>query len=222
MWNIIGDQNWKDATVRVAVVAHWDTHPTSDRDPDPAKQALSTPGANANASGVAVIAELARVLNGHLPTGLGVEYVLTDGGDLGPKTDEMGLGAAAFVRDLKERPKPDYAIVVDMIGQKNLKVRMELNSLKTAKQLEYALYRQAAKLGLGETFPMEFGLQIFDDHIPLHAGGIRSIALIDFEYLLHWHTSTDTADQCSTESLAAVGALLQSWLQQDPPFSYGS
>ena len=221
MWNIIGDLNWKDATVRVALLAHWDTHPTSERDNDPTKQPLPTPGANANASGVAVLVELARALNGHLPTGLGVEFVLTDGQDLGPKMDEMGLGAIAYVQGLKGGVKPDYAIVLDMVGQKNLKVRMELNSLKSAKQLEYGLYRHAAKIGLADTFPMEFGLQIYDDHVPLINSGIRSVALVDFDYLLQWHTSDDIPDRCAPESLALVGKLLESWFQQDPPFSYG-
>jgi len=221
MWNIVGEQNWKDATVRVLLVAHWDSRPTAELESDPEDKKKAVPGANDGASGVAVLLELARVLKGHLPAGVGVEYLMTDGQALGPKLDEMFLGAEAFAKDLPNHTKPNYGIVVDMVGKKNLNVSMELNSIKSAKTLVYALCRHATQIGLGEVFPMEFGQELSDDHVPLNRAGLKTIDLIDFHYLQYWHTLQDTPDKCSPDSLGQVGKLLQTWLQKDPPFDYG-
>ena len=92
MWNIIGVQNWDKATIRVALLAHWDTRPTADQETDPDKRAMPIPGADDGASGVAVLLELARAMKVS-PAKVGVMYVLLDGEDLGPGLDEMFLGA---------------------------------------------------------------------------------------------------------------------------------
>ena len=220
MWNIIGDQNWKDATVRVALFAHWDSRPTAELDRNADNRSKAIPGANDGASGVAVLLELARVLKSQLPSSVGVQYVMTDGAALGPGVNEMFLGSDAYAKDLANHPQPSYAIVLDMVGKKNLKVAMELNSLKYAKVLEYALYKHATTVGLGDAFPMEFGQQLRDDHLPLIQAGLRAIDIIDFNYLEYWHTLEDTPDKCSPDSLGIVGKLLQTWLQKDPPFTF--
>jgi Zn-dependent M28 family amino/carboxypeptidase len=220
MWNIIGEQGPKDPAVRVLLVAHWDTRPAAELESDPADKLKGVPGANDGASGVSVLLELAHVLQGHLPDGVAIEYLMTDGQSLGPGTNEMFLGAEAFAKDVSNHPKPTYGILVDMVGQKNLTIQLELNSIQSAKTLLYALWRHAAQVGLGDVFPMEFGQKLMDDHLPLNRVGIRTIDLIDFHYLPFWHTLQDTPDKCSAESLGKVGKLLQTWLQKDPIFTY--
>ena len=217
MWNILAYQNWAHAKVRIALIAHWDSRAEADQEKDPAKAAQPIPGADDGASCVAIITELARVMKGRL-SDVGVEYVLTDGEDLGPGEDEMYLGAIVYGNRLPT-PKPDYGILLDMLGQKNLKVPVEPNSLEIDGNLVIALYRLAGKLGLGDTFPMEQGERIDDDHLPITKEGLKTIDLIDFMgYQGYWHTLQDTPDKCSPDSLGKVGKLMQAWLEQQPPY----
>jgi len=220
MWNIIGEQNWKDAAIRVVLLAHWDTRPEAEMERESENKRKPIPGANDGASGVAVLLELARVLKGELPATVGVQFVMTDGEDLGPGLNEMFLGADAYAKDLPNHPRPTYGILLDMVGKKDLVVSMELNSIKYARSLVYALCKHATQVGLGETFPMDFGQTISDDHLALNRAGLRTVDLIDFHYLEYWHTLQDTPDKCSADSLGKVGKLLQTWLQKDPPFDY--
>jgi len=220
MWNIVADQGAKDPVVRVLLMAHWDTRPAAELENDPEDKKKGVPGANDGASGVSVLLELARVLKDHLPDGVAVEYVMSDGQSLGPNINEMFLGSEAFAKDLPNHPKPTYGIVVNMVGQKNLVVSMELKSIQYAKTLNYQLFRHASQVGLGDVFPLEFGQELKDDHLPLNRAGVRTIDLIDFHYLQYWHTLQDTPDKCSADSLGKIGKLLQTWLQKDPPFTY--
>ncbi|HZH98501.1 MAG TPA: M28 family peptidase, partial [Fimbriimonadaceae bacterium] len=117
MWNIIGEQNWKDAKTRMLLIAHWDTRPYASEESDPTKAKQPIVGANDGASGVAVLLELMRVLKERKPE-LGIMYLMTDGEDLGPTLDEMFLGAKFFAKNLP-KPKPDYGILIDMVGDKD-------------------------------------------------------------------------------------------------------
>lgn len=219
MWNVIGEQNWQNAKVRVALYAHWDTRPSADQEEDSEKRAKPIPGANDGASGVAVLLELARVLKENHPE-VGVMYVFTDGEDLGPGLDEMFLGARAFA----QRPpdlKPTYGILLDMIGDKDLVVPMEPNSMRYNGNMLLDLYRHADSVGLGKSFPMVEGPEIEDDHMPLNEAGLKTVDLIDFTYL-PWHTLSDTPDKCTPASLGKVGKLLETWLEKHPAYDPGN
>ncbi|MFZ4507097.1 MAG: M28 family peptidase [Fimbriimonas sp.] len=216
MWNILGEQNWEKAKVRVLLLAHWDTRPTADMEQDDAKAAKPILGANDGASGVAVLLELARALKLQSHPDVGVMFLLTDGEDLGPGLDEMFLGARAFAKAIPT-PRPEYGILLDMIGDKDLRIPIEPNSYAAAPDLVRNLYRHADKIGLGTTFPATLGPTIEDDHIPLIQAGLPTIDLIDFDYA-PWHTLGDTVDKCSPASLGKVGRLLASWLRQPTPY----
>lgn len=215
MWNVVGQQNWVNAKHRVLLFAHWDTRPFATEEYDFEKSQKPIPGANDGASGVAVLLELMRVLKGR--TGdLGILYVLTDGEDLGPGLGEMFLGAKHLAKTLTE-PKPNYGILLDMIGDKDLRVPVEQNSFQHAKPLVQELYSTARSLGMGKEFPYVLGQAISDDHLPLIAAGVPSVDLIDFDYD-PWHTLEDTVDKCSPESLGKVGRLLEVFLTKKPMF----
>lgn len=217
MWNIVGSQNWKNAATRVVLLAHWDTRPTAEQDPSPTRRSQPIAGANDGASGVAVLLELMRHTKTSIPKDLGILYLFTDGEDLGPGLDEMFLGAKAFSARLKA-PKPDYGILLDMIGDKDLVVPMEPNSYRMAKGPMLALYGHAEKIGLGKTFPRRMGDEILDDHLSLNDAGIPTLDLIDFDYA-PWHTSADTVDKCFPASLGKVGTLLLSFLSQSKAYT---
>jgi Zn-dependent M28 family amino/carboxypeptidase len=216
MWNVLGEQNWKDSKVHVVLFAHWDTRPMASQEENEYRRSRPIPGANDGASGVAVLLELARVLKETHPE-VGIQYVFTDGEDLGPELNEMFLGARAYAKQLGAN-KPDYGILLDMIGDKNLTVPMEPNSMSYARDVVYELYSHAARVGLGGTFPMTQGPTIEDDHIPINQAGLPTVDLIDFSYPA-WHTLDDTADKCSAQSLGKVGKLLQTWLERKPAYT---
>ena len=127
MWNVIGYQNWEKAKTRVLLIAHWDTRPTADMEDTPDRQMRPIIGASDGASGVAVLLELMRVLKGANPD-LGIQYLFVDGEDLGPGLDEMFLGAEHYAKNLPLH-KPQYGILLDMVGDKDLRITMEPNSL---------------------------------------------------------------------------------------------
>ncbi|MCP4727961.1 MAG: M28 family peptidase, partial [bacterium] len=58
-----------------------------------------------------------------------------------------------------------------------------------------------------KSFKNRIGPDVIDDHRPLIEIGIPIIAIIDFDYD-PWHTSEDTPDKCSPESLRQIGVLL--------------
>jgi hypothetical protein len=58
-----------------------------------------------------------------------------------------------------------------------------------------------------------FDRDILDDHTPLNEAGIAAIDLIDFDYP-PWHTSDDTIDKLSAESLRIVGAVTAYYLSE--------
>lgn len=221
MWNILGEQNWKDAKVRVVLLAHWDTRPDAPQEMDSEKAKKPILGANDGASGVAVLLELARAMKDKLPKDLGILYLMTDGEDLGPDLDEMFLGAVHFSKNLP-KPKPNYGILLDMIGDRSLSIPVEPNSYAAAQDIVQQFYRVARSAGFKDAFPSTFGPSISDDHLSLIEAGVPTMDLIDFDYGPNhswWHTHEDTVDKCSANSLGTVGKAMEAWLTQTPVWS---
>jgi hypothetical protein len=187
----------------IVIGAHWDTRPYADQDPDTSKHNQPVPGANDGASGVAVLTELARVF-GKEPPPVGVELVCFDGEDLGIGGDVQGFcrGSRAYVRML-EHPRPALAIVLDMVGDKDLNLYYEVNSRASAKNLVDRLW-MLAKASDAPAFIPEERHNVYDDHAPFLEAGIPGIDVIDFDYKA-WHTTGDDVSQVSGKSLGQVG-----------------
>lgn len=218
MDNVVGEINWKDAKTRVVLVTHWDTRPFADQDPDPANRTKPILGANDAASGTAVLLELARVFKARpLDKSVGVRFVLVDGEDLGPDSNEMYLGAIAYGKSAE--PRGDYGILLDMIGDRDLEVPMELSSMRLVPKLQRAFYDHAKTVDpiVAKAFPSRPGYDIEDDHLPLIKAGLPTIDLIDFDYP-YWHTVEDRPEHCSAKSLGIVGRLVDSWLRKSPAY----
>lgn len=205
MSNLVAQIN-PTAPRQVMLCAHWDTRPTADQEIDPVKRKMPIDGANDGASGVAVLLEVARVLAAK-PLGptVGVQIVLFDGEDYGPGLENMFLGARHYAKK-PALPKPDYAILIDMIGDKDLNIRREVNSENNASEINDKVWKAAQALGI-KAFQYGVGYEIQDDHLPLQAAGWKAIDLIDFDYA-PWHTLDDTVDKTSPASLKAVGDVL--------------
>ena len=109
-------------------------------------------------------------------------------------------------------PKPDHAIILDMVGDQHLHFPIERFSYSHAPQLVRKIWKLANKLNL-PAFDQSLGYTIYDDHVPLwENANIPAIDIIDFdyphEYNNYWHTLEDTPDKCSAGSLEQVGILL--------------
>jgi Zn-dependent M28 family amino/carboxypeptidase len=96
------------------------------------------------------------------------------------------------------------AIVVDMIGDRELAIRRDPASTGWLTDL---LWGSARRLGHRAHFLDEL-LAVEDDHIPFLREGIPSALLIDFDYGPYWHTPEDTLDKVSARSLQIVGEVL--------------
>jgi Zn-dependent M28 family amino/carboxypeptidase len=193
-----------DEPPRVILGAHYDTRLHADQDPDPAKQQDPVPGANDGASGVAVLLELARVLP---EDGGPVWLVFFDAEDNGRIEGwDWILGSQAFVAELEFQP--EAAVIVDMIGDADQNIYIERNSNP---ELSEEIWEIAAELGYGRSFIPTPRHSILDDHTPFLQAGIPAVDIIDFDYP-YWHTTEDTVDKVSAESLEAVGRTLQEWL----------
>ena len=192
--------------------AHWDTRPRAEYDPDPDKRQTPILGANDGASGVAVLMQLAEILANQMPQRT-VYLVFFDGEDYGfpGSVDLYCLGSEYFAKNLPI-PKPAEAIVIDMIGDADLRIPVERNSVNSNPVLVRKLWSLAAQRRYS-AFVHQIDEEIYDDHLMLirHAG-IPSVDLIDFQYPNHftnyWHTTADTPDKCSAKSLQIVGTIL--------------
>lgn len=208
--NIIAEFNGQDGET-IMLAAHWDTRPIADHDPDPEKRDTPIIGANDGASGVAVLLEIARVLSLKSPKKR-VLIVLFDGEDYGKGIYEMVLGSRYFA-DHMNNWKPDWGILLDMIGDKNLEIPIEPNSSRAAPDLVKQIWDKARELNL-KPFQPRYGPAIYDDHIPMIEAGVPFVDLIDFDYP-YWHTLEDTSDKCSADSLEIVGRLVLSLIYED-------
>ena len=196
---------YPDKKERILLCAHWDSRHHADKDPDPVKWTQPVPGANDGASGVAVLLEIASGLMEKEPPA-GVDIVFFDGEDSGAygENDTWLLGSRHFARVMPFTYRPKYAILLDMIGDRDLSLSRDINSIDSAPRLWERIIRHCENLDIALS-PGTF--MILDDHVPLIQRGIPSVDLIDFDFTF-WHTVSDTPDKCSAESLGKIGALV--------------
>ena len=213
--NIIARFN-PDAEFQTVISAHWDTRPWADL--EDLRQDRDQPiiGANDGASGVAVLLELAKIM-GENPPPIGVNLVFFDGEDLGiPGENETYCQGSRFFAKNLPIPRPDEAINLDMVGDKQLVLPIERYSLEYHPKLVRHLWDRAKDMGL-DAFIGRVDYAIYDDHIPLNEiAGIPSINIIDFKYpnsyANFWHTLNDIPENCSEESLGQVGDLMVDYI----------
>lgn len=208
MINIIAsiDPDNKNLSKRYLLAAHYDSRPRADYDLDPDKKDSWIDGANDGASGVAVLMELANLFVSQKPQ-VGIDLLLLDGEDFGRSgdLDEYFLGAKDFIkRDIKG--KYEFALVIDMVGDSDLKIYREEHSNKYSPEVTDLVWKTAA--ALGETaFVDSVKHAIHDDHLSFMTIKLQSAVIIDFDYR-YWHTTLDKADKCSAASLESVGQVV--------------
>ena len=209
--NIIGVIN-PDASQRLLLLAHWDTRPWADNDPDPANHNKPIMGANDGASGVGVLLQLARQLKTD-KTELGVDIVLVDAEDMGESDNEesWGLGTQFWTAHPHvEGYKPLFGILLDMVGASDATFSREYYSTQYASGFVDLVWKCAT----GSHFINSQGGAVTDDHVFVNQAGIPCIDIIDMRsgsdtgFCPVWHTVHDTMDAIDPATLAEVGQTL--------------
>ena len=208
IWASFGSHKSKGNAGRIMLGAHWDTRPRSDQENDPIKQKIPTPGANDGASGVAVLLELARIFAVNPPP-VTVDLVFFDLEDMGNINNlPFSIGSREFI---SRNPfyRPSVGVILDMVCDKNLSIPKELYSKTQATQLLNRIWK-IAEAQNATAFRDNAGTYIQDDHIPFLEAGIPVVDLIHYPFPDYWHTSKDTLDKCSSQSLQQVGNVISS------------
>lgn len=163
-------------------------------------------GASDGGSSTGLLLELARVLATQ-PRIDDVYVVFFDGEEaFGEWSDTDSVYGS---RHLAARWRSDGTLArlkalinLDMIGDKSLNIRQEMNSSAPLRRL---FWSTAAELGYKAYFPDE-QIATDDDHMPFIKLGAPAIDIIDFDYP-PWHTDSDTMDKLSAQSLEIVGTV---------------
>jgi hypothetical protein len=202
------------ATERILFLAHWDTRPMADRSENLGQQRLPVPGANDGASGVAVLLGVADALKATPPT-VGVDLLFVDGEDYGDfaDTNDVLIGSRWFGAHQPAGYQPLFAVLFDMVGDKDLQIFQEGNSIAGAPEVVQRVWRVAAERGHAQKFVSSVRHTLTDDHVALQKAGIRAIDVVDFDYP-YWHTTEDTLDKVSAESLQIVGDVAVALVRQ--------
>lgn len=206
---------------RIILGAHYDTKRFANLDKTSPNAPI--PGANDGASGVAVLIELGRQLKeSRILKNYGIDLVFFDGeeGLLSPEDGEdkwLPLGSGYFANNLLQfypEALPKGAIIVDMVCDKDLKLEYESNSLAFAPTQFKRFWEIGQKIN-PYAFSSTKPISITDDHTALNNAGIPSFNIIDLDYPA-FHTTKDTLDKCSANSLQTVSDTLQQYITTLP------
>lgn len=195
---------------RWLLVAHFDSRPVADREVSATRRAMPVPGANDGASGVAVLLEVARQIarepSAYRPTAI----ALVDGEDWPASWDPQAGGVALAGSRRLAAPATARgfaaAIVVDMVGDRDLDLLQDPASLEASRGLVGEVWRAGRSIS-PTAFRARVGPQLVDDHVPLIEAGVPACLVIDFTYPA-WHTLSDTPARTSPASLGEVGSAL--------------
>lgn len=219
-----------ELTQRILLASHYDSKQFANQDQNPQLRQQPVLGANDSGSGTAILLEMARnlsLLEKRKELKIGVDLIFIDGEEgefvsssKNKKSDVTAwvwrpLGSLYLAEHIKEiypNRLPVNGIVIDMVGDKDLNLYIELNSFKYAPEPVKAIWKIGQNMAPHAFLP-EGKYNIIDDHMPLNNVGIPSMLIIDFDYP-SWHTTQDTLDKCDPKSLKIVGQTLLDYLKQ--------
>jgi Zn-dependent M28 family amino/carboxypeptidase len=217
--NIIGRFNTTSQR-RILLGAHWDSRPFTDSPLTVGDKKRPVLGADDGASGVGVLLEIARQLEVN-PVDFGVDIVFFDLEDYGDSNGGVSetwcLGSQYFSKNLiyQAGEKPEYGILLDMVGASGARFAKEEISVTYAASIVEKVWNLAQAMGYGNYFVDDRVGAITDDHYFVNS--IARIPMIDIinrpidsqtGFVPHWHTPDDTLDKIDRNTLRAVGQLL--------------
>ena len=161
---------------------------------------------------------------------MGVDIILFDAEDYGESKDDIedeaegaknrstwALGSQHWSNNLHRGGyKPQYGILLDMVGARNARFPKEQYSKYFAEPIVEKVWGLAHKLGYSNYFHNADGGGVTDDHYFVNT--IANIPMIDIINLPldsenkgfgnHWHTHSDNMDVINKRTLKAVGQVL--------------
>jgi glutaminyl-peptide cyclotransferase len=229
-------QNETEELGRIVLSAHYDTRNIADRDSNESLRNTPILGANDGASGVAALVELGRIIPS-MDLNNEIMLLFSDAEDQG---DNYTLGAEAWADNLSQEEinRTESFILLDMIGDADLQLTKIIPSTPILTENMMIL---GQKLGLSnqtdgcngqrsDIMQSNRSLAVIDDHVHPFALGIPSLDIIDLTYGVnatpfggYWHTTQDTPDKVSAESLESVGRIVElglltgAWTTIDTP-----
>lgn len=226
--NIIASYN-PSATKRVLLAAHWDTRRIADKDTQRIDEPID--GANDGGSGVAVLLEIARVIQeSALKPEIGIDFILFDGEDDGEPEHTNSrdnsqtwwcLGSQHWSKIPHQKGYTAYyGILVDLVGAKGARFYREGYSMRYGKNIVNKVWNFASELGYSDFFIMRDAPEIIDDHVFVNRdAGIPMINIVefspDFGFGHYHHTHSDNMDNIDKRSLRAVGQTVLFTLYQE-------
>lgn len=214
--NIIGTINPELGT-RVLLCAHWDSRHIADQDDENTDEPIA--GANDNASGVAVLLEMARCMAEHDPN-VGVDMVFFDLEDQGrnaheeyANTEDHGFcRGSQYWSERQTNADYRYGILLDMVGAADAVFTLEGTSFNAAPEVMYKVWDMANQLGFEHHFSYNRTSGVFDDHWHLlNTAEIPAIDIIQYDansrtrFGPYWHTHADNISIIDRQTLKAVG-----------------
>ena len=210
---------------RILICAHWDSRPWADNDPDSANWRKPVMAANDGASGVAVMLEIARLLQQNDSASVAVDFVCFDAEDWGTPQwendsdgDSWALGAQYWAANCPKQiaNSYQYGILLDMVGGQSARFYQEYFSMKYARNIVEKVWQAASAAGYGSYFPAKDGGGVTDDHLPVNEkAGIPCIDIINHypdceqsNFGPTWHTINDNMQHIDKNTLQAVGQTL--------------
>jgi Zn-dependent M28 family amino/carboxypeptidase len=188
---------------RIVVAAHYDTKRFRE---------FRFVGANDGGSSAAFLIELARTLKGRTNS-FTIELLFLDGEEAVVEwqgTDRT-YGSRHYVNLARRNgslASLKALVLVDMIGDRDLRIRRDLNSTPWLTDI---IWNAARRQKIPQF--VEDSTAIEDDHLPFLEAGVPAVDVIDLEYPA-WHTAADTLDQVSARSLQIVADVLLAALPQ--------
>ena len=194
---------WKDGGNIILLCSHYDTK---------ILKGIEFIGANDGGSSTGVLLELARVFSNSPEMARRVELVFFDGEEaIVDFTPTDGLyGSRHYAKFWRSAPidkKPEAAYVLDLVGDKSMRIDPPYDS---PSNLLSELYTAANNLGHRSLFGI-YPTPITDDHVPLNAAGIPALNIIDSHYISKgkWHTAGDNLNSISEENMDIIGEVVE-------------
>ena len=187
---------------RILFTGHYDTKLFKD---------IRFVGASDGASSAAFLIELVQALKDQ-PREFTYEFVWFDGEEAVAEwnlNSDSTYGSRFYVQQATKAGAISTIkalILVDMIGNKNLRIERDSYS---AGWLNDIVWNTARRLGKKQFVSVETTIE--DDHVHFVRAGIPSIDIIDLNKYIedgHWHTASDTLENVSASSLGVVGDVL--------------
>lgn len=191
------------------LLAHYDSKRYATKERDPANQTRPVLGANDGASGVAVWLEAARVFAATTREDT-LRILFVDGED-GFEDCHPLAGSIYYARTLSDsdRSRLEGVYLLDMVGDRDPHFCFAGDAEELAERL-----RDAARNESVFTVSEAPACFIQDDHTAFADVGLPAIDLIDFDstrpggFPIYWHTTRDTPDKLSAETMGSVGRVV--------------